>query len=256
MQNKFAATGNMITARAGHSAVLLNNGDVMMIGGASGSVGGGTSTAELQLAFDTGVNGAMLNSTEIFDPTTGTFAPGGSADGRPRCYERDRRAARDRWTDDSADFNADGFAHQRHSFRDANLDANSHSDGIAIRYSNDITNSHCDAITNRYGDSITNADTDTDCGREVDHISQAPQLRQFHARQRHQQAEENQDSKQREQEERRCRNDRIGESAVAALFPGDESMQRHRAGAQLRCLGCVHANKHHTCIGDPRNHDQ
>ena len=77
VQNKFAATGNMITARAGHSAVLLNNGDVMMIGGASGSVGGGTSTAELQLAFDTGVSGAMLNSTEIFDPTTGTFAPGG-----------------------------------------------------------------------------------------------------------------------------------------------------------------------------------
>ena len=77
VQNKFAATGNMLSARAGHSAVLLNNGDVMMIGGASGSVGGGTTTPELQLVFDTGVNGAMLNSTEIFDPTTGTFAPGG-----------------------------------------------------------------------------------------------------------------------------------------------------------------------------------
>jgi Abnormal spindle-like microcephaly-assoc'd, ASPM-SPD-2-Hydin/Galactose oxidase, central domain len=78
VENKFAATGNMITARAGHSAVLLNNGDVMMIGGATGSVGGGTSTSELQLAFDSEVNGAMLNSTEIFDPTTGTFAPGGA----------------------------------------------------------------------------------------------------------------------------------------------------------------------------------
>ncbi len=78
VQNKFTATGNLITARAGHSAVLLNNGDVMMIGGASGSVGGGTTTAQLQLAFDSGVNGVMLNSTEIFDPTTGTFAPGGS----------------------------------------------------------------------------------------------------------------------------------------------------------------------------------
>ena len=77
VQNKFAATANMITARAGHSAVLLNNGDVMMIGGASGSVGGGTTTVQLQLAFDTEVNGEMLNSTEIFDPTTGTFAPGG-----------------------------------------------------------------------------------------------------------------------------------------------------------------------------------
>ncbi len=78
VQNKFTATGNLLTARAGHSAVLLNNGDVMMIGGASGSVGGGTTTAQLQLAFDSNVNGAMLNSTEIFDPTTGTFAPGGS----------------------------------------------------------------------------------------------------------------------------------------------------------------------------------
>jgi Transmembrane protein 131-like N-terminal/Galactose oxidase, central domain len=78
VQNKFTATGNLITARAGHSAVLLNNGDVMMIGGASGSVGGGTTTAQLQLAFDSEVNGATLNSTEIFDPTTGTFAPGGA----------------------------------------------------------------------------------------------------------------------------------------------------------------------------------
>jgi hypothetical protein len=77
VQNKFTATGSMISARAGHSAVLLNNGDVMMIGGASGSVGGGTTSVQLQLAFDSEVNGATLNSTEIFDPTTGTFAPGG-----------------------------------------------------------------------------------------------------------------------------------------------------------------------------------
>ncbi|MGC1341919.1 MAG: choice-of-anchor D domain-containing protein [Candidatus Binataceae bacterium] len=78
MQNKFAATGNMLTARAGHSAMLLNNGDVMIIGGATGSVGGGTTSSELQLAFDSEVNGTTLDSTEIFDPTTGTFAPGGS----------------------------------------------------------------------------------------------------------------------------------------------------------------------------------
>ena len=44
VQNKFPATGNMLTARAGHSAMLLNNGDVMIIGGATGSVGGGTTT--------------------------------------------------------------------------------------------------------------------------------------------------------------------------------------------------------------------
>ena len=78
VQNKFIATGNLLTARAGHSAVLLNNGDVMMIGGASGSVGGGSTAAELQLAFDSEVNGTMVTSTEIFDPTSGTFAPGGS----------------------------------------------------------------------------------------------------------------------------------------------------------------------------------
>jgi Abnormal spindle-like microcephaly-assoc'd, ASPM-SPD-2-Hydin/Galactose oxidase, central domain len=78
VQNKFTATGSMLAARAGHSAVLLNNGDVMMIGGASGSVGGGTTAQELFLAFDSEVTGAMLNSTEIFDPGTGTFAPGGT----------------------------------------------------------------------------------------------------------------------------------------------------------------------------------
>lgn len=78
VQNKFTATGNMLTARAGHSAILLNNGDVMIIGGATGSVAGGTTSQELDLAFDSEVNGAMLNSTEIYDPSTGTFAPGGS----------------------------------------------------------------------------------------------------------------------------------------------------------------------------------
>lgn len=78
VQNEFTTTGSMLTARAGHSAILLNNGDVMIIGGATGSVAGGTTSQELDLAFDSEVNGAMLNSTEIYDPSTGTFAPGGS----------------------------------------------------------------------------------------------------------------------------------------------------------------------------------
>ena len=81
-----------------------------------------------QLAFDSGVNGVMLNSTEIFDPTTGTFAPGGTLAEARAVYERDRCAARDRRTDYRADFNADGFAYQRHAHRDSHPDRIQHVD--------------------------------------------------------------------------------------------------------------------------------
>ena len=50
----FTATGNMTTARAGHTATLLPNGTVLIAGG-SGSA-----------------------SAELYDPTTGTFAPTGN----------------------------------------------------------------------------------------------------------------------------------------------------------------------------------
>ena len=52
-----AATLN--TARQGHTAVLLNNGTVMVTGG-----------------WD--ANNNVLASTEIYDPVAGTFAPTGS----------------------------------------------------------------------------------------------------------------------------------------------------------------------------------
>jgi hypothetical protein len=103
----FTPTGNMASARAGHTATLLANGNVLLTGGQGASAV--TSTAEL---FDpasgeftsTGSMGtARINSTatllkngevlviggedasgnpvataELFDPATGTFAPTGS----------------------------------------------------------------------------------------------------------------------------------------------------------------------------------
>jgi hypothetical protein len=87
------------------------------------------------------------------------------AGGKPRCYERDSCAARDSRTDYRADFNADGFAYQRHAFRDTNLDANSHrianryGDEITNRYTDAITDGYSDGVTNRYADRISNADT-------------------------------------------------------------------------------------------------
>jgi len=56
----FTATGNLITARAGHTATMLLNGQVLITGGTN--------------------SGGLLSSAEIFNPTTGTFgAPNGSS---------------------------------------------------------------------------------------------------------------------------------------------------------------------------------
>jgi hypothetical protein len=51
----FNLTGNMLSPRAQHTATLLNNGKVLMVGGGQG-----------------------MNSVEIFDPTTGLFTSTGS----------------------------------------------------------------------------------------------------------------------------------------------------------------------------------
>jgi hypothetical protein len=52
----FARTGDMLMSRGSHTATLLNDGTVLIAGGASS--GGTTAT------------------TEIYDPATGTFQPG------------------------------------------------------------------------------------------------------------------------------------------------------------------------------------
>jgi hypothetical protein len=54
-------TGNMITKRQSHTATLLNNGKVLIVGG---NTGGGSSTA--------------VSSAELYDPTTGVFTATGS----------------------------------------------------------------------------------------------------------------------------------------------------------------------------------
>jgi outer membrane biosynthesis protein TonB len=79
VDNSFSATsGNMTVSRAGHSSVLLNNGDVLLSGGATGSVGGGTELTDVFTVADSEVHGATLTSQEVFDPNTGTFSPTGS----------------------------------------------------------------------------------------------------------------------------------------------------------------------------------
>jgi Kelch motif/Galactose oxidase, central domain len=95
-------TGNMQTARAGHTATVLRNGKVLIAGGFAASTissaeiydtalktftyVGEMSVARLahsatllpngQVLIAGGYNGNYLSSTEIFDPQTQTFSPG------------------------------------------------------------------------------------------------------------------------------------------------------------------------------------
>lgn len=103
-QGTFITTGSMNTARSNHTATLLNNGKVLVAGGAN-SGNNGLASAELfdpttETFTPTGsmntarsghtatlLNNGMvliaggdgnLGSAELYDPTTGTFAPTGS----------------------------------------------------------------------------------------------------------------------------------------------------------------------------------
>ena len=98
----FTPTGNMATARDGHTATLLPNGKVLIAGGAASrvlsaeiydpSTGAFTSTGNLSMnrRGHTAVllpNGTVLiaggnadGDIEIYDPSTGTFLMGGRAD--------------------------------------------------------------------------------------------------------------------------------------------------------------------------------
>lgn len=64
----FAATGDMTKYRAGHTATLLNNGMVLIAGG-----------ARLNAAPDPSVN-YHLNTAELYDPATGALTATGSWD--------------------------------------------------------------------------------------------------------------------------------------------------------------------------------
>jgi hypothetical protein len=57
--NSFTSTGSLLAARAGHVAVLLQNGKVLVAGGV-------------------GPGWAFLSSAELYDPATGRFSPTGS----------------------------------------------------------------------------------------------------------------------------------------------------------------------------------
>lgn len=64
---RFTATGNMTTARAGHTATLLRNGKVLITGG--WSFGARARTDPYSPAIVT---------AELYDPSTGTFTPTGN----------------------------------------------------------------------------------------------------------------------------------------------------------------------------------
>jgi hypothetical protein len=63
----FTATGNMITARSGHTATLLLSGKVLIAGGSNGLVNQGS-----YISYIYGTPTA-----ELFDPTIGSFTPTG-----------------------------------------------------------------------------------------------------------------------------------------------------------------------------------
>ncbi len=106
--NTFAATGSLGTARAGHTATLLPNGQVLIAGGVdssifvtnsaevydpatglfslTGSLGtarqGHTATllpnGQVLIAGGQDSNNAVTNSAEVYNPATGVFSPTGS----------------------------------------------------------------------------------------------------------------------------------------------------------------------------------
>ena len=65
----FSATGSMTVERSGHTATLLNNGKVLIVGGIRRAVGGSLS----DVTFPT--------SAELYDPATGAFTPAGEMNG-------------------------------------------------------------------------------------------------------------------------------------------------------------------------------
>ena len=62
----FVATGSMAQVREGHTSTLLNDGRVLITGGAVGNFSGCPGV------------GGQVNTAEIYDPQSGTFSPTGS----------------------------------------------------------------------------------------------------------------------------------------------------------------------------------
>jgi hypothetical protein len=60
----FTPTGNMITARSGHAAILLPNGRVLIIGGGTSAPG----------------DQATVLTAELYDPSTGSFSVTGATE--------------------------------------------------------------------------------------------------------------------------------------------------------------------------------
>ena len=161
VQNAFTATsGNMTISRAGHSSVLLNNGHVLIIGGATGSVSGGANDKAVQLALDSEVQGKMLNSAEIFDPKTGLFTPTGSFNDA-RAFANavvvqagtigthpDRHS--DDWCNNDCNYHRDS---NRHSNADCNCNSNSHR----------RSNTNCDSHSNYNCDGNSHCQSNPDC---------------------------------------------------------------------------------------------
>ncbi|HWY67774.1 MAG TPA: Ig-like domain-containing protein [Terriglobales bacterium] len=72
LTGSFAPTGNMGTARGGHTATLLTSGKVLVTGGV-------ISIASVSSSSCAGSPATMIASTaELYDPATGTFTPTGS----------------------------------------------------------------------------------------------------------------------------------------------------------------------------------